>query len=627
MKKITSIQLNNYRAFLDLYQPIELPQGQNLLIYGENGSGKSSLYKALLNFFRSSVKPAPPEKHIFKQDVDSKVSLTFSDFDDTTGLIIEESSVQRDYKSSGSILGDGFIRLNGKIKAFLSYQDLLDLYISKDSGSPNLFTLFVENVMTGWLLTDGLSVGDKWNQIKSGLNEAGTKLANRRAKNDLGPFKANLINLLQEITPTINEYLHDYFKYDIEIFFSAPILSYQPAKYARKKGIMTSLSLNVKYVSTPVPNYSTFLNEAKLSAIAICAYLAGLKNTPDTGYKILFLDDIFIGLDTSNRIPLLKILKDHFSDYQIFITTYDRAWFEVAKDWLNTQMKGKWLPYEMYAHTGLHVVERPEFDRPLIRECQSDFIRAVSYLKSDKPDYPAAANYFRKATEGIFKENLPKVLLKNNGQGEGRDNIGEFPEFIMLNQYVSVAKQLCESVHDITGENLLNKLKGNIRRLLNPLSHYNCETPIYKHELEELISLLPEIKKHFVQLRANLREIISIHTILRLHFNNAPDDDIFYSVKTKSQMFLYKNDSDPIISITTCESLKTERILAGISSGNKINNSYISFEEAYDKCFTYLTNKYPVRLAGIRREADYLDAYEYRDEDKNWKPLKNLLVW
>jgi len=54
MKRITSIQLENFRAFYKSYEPIVLPNGENLLLYGENGSGKSSLFKALKTYFQSS---------------------------------------------------------------------------------------------------------------------------------------------------------------------------------------------------------------------------------------------------------------------------------------------------------------------------------------------------------------------------------------------------------------------------------------------------------------------------------------------------------------------------------------------------------------------------------------------
>jgi ABC-type uncharacterized transport system fused permease/ATPase subunit len=43
MRWITGIAINNYRAF-SKPETILIPQGQHLLIYGENGSGKSPPY-------------------------------------------------------------------------------------------------------------------------------------------------------------------------------------------------------------------------------------------------------------------------------------------------------------------------------------------------------------------------------------------------------------------------------------------------------------------------------------------------------------------------------------------------------------------------------------------------------
>lgn len=43
--RIETIELHNYRAFYHTHA-ISV-KGKNMLIYGENGSGKSSLYKAM----------------------------------------------------------------------------------------------------------------------------------------------------------------------------------------------------------------------------------------------------------------------------------------------------------------------------------------------------------------------------------------------------------------------------------------------------------------------------------------------------------------------------------------------------------------------------------------------------
>ncbi len=51
--KITEIGLSNFRAFVAPPQGliIELPRGENVLVYGKNSAGKSSLYGALRHFF------------------------------------------------------------------------------------------------------------------------------------------------------------------------------------------------------------------------------------------------------------------------------------------------------------------------------------------------------------------------------------------------------------------------------------------------------------------------------------------------------------------------------------------------------------------------------------------------
>ncbi len=53
MKWITEITLNNFRAF-GKAEEIQILKGNHLLIYGENGSGKSSIYNGLKDFFSSS---------------------------------------------------------------------------------------------------------------------------------------------------------------------------------------------------------------------------------------------------------------------------------------------------------------------------------------------------------------------------------------------------------------------------------------------------------------------------------------------------------------------------------------------------------------------------------------------
>jgi len=51
--KIDTITITNYKAFYGTHQ-FEIG-GKNCLIYGENGSGKSSFYYAVKDFFKAST--------------------------------------------------------------------------------------------------------------------------------------------------------------------------------------------------------------------------------------------------------------------------------------------------------------------------------------------------------------------------------------------------------------------------------------------------------------------------------------------------------------------------------------------------------------------------------------------
>jgi hypothetical protein len=88
---------------------------------------------------------------------------------------------------------------------------------------------------------------------------------------------------------------------------------------------VAQMRVELSYAGKAIDKPRLFLNEARLSAIAISIYLGTIKrHVQGIPCKVLFLDDIFIGLDIANRLPLLTILESEFSEYQIFITTYDK---------------------------------------------------------------------------------------------------------------------------------------------------------------------------------------------------------------------------------------------------------------------------------------------------------------
>jgi wobble nucleotide-excising tRNase len=108
-------------------------------------------------------------------------------------------------------------------------------------------------------------------------------------------------------------------------------LEFDKVEYkGRRKLIGNSINLKIDFFEKAIPKHQLFLNEARLSALAISLYLASIGVNPLTGsLKILVLDDLLIGLDMSNRLPLLEILKKHFievgKDKQFIILPKIRA--------------------------------------------------------------------------------------------------------------------------------------------------------------------------------------------------------------------------------------------------------------------------------------------------------------
>ena len=64
MKKIDELTLENFKFFRGL-ETLNF-NSKNILVYGENGSGKSSLYWALYTFMQSSLKEDNEIKKYFR---------------------------------------------------------------------------------------------------------------------------------------------------------------------------------------------------------------------------------------------------------------------------------------------------------------------------------------------------------------------------------------------------------------------------------------------------------------------------------------------------------------------------------------------------------------------------------
>ncbi|MCP4628756.1 MAG: hypothetical protein GY850_35400 [bacterium] len=231
------------------------------------------------------------------------------------------------------------------------------------------------------------------------------------------------------------------------------------------------MRVEIHYAGKPIKKPHLFLNEARLSAMAISIYLGMIKrHVQGIPCKVLFLDDIFIGLDIANRLPLLEILDSEFPDYQIFITTYDKPWFEYARSFL--EERSSWKTLEFYAQ-----ICDQGFEIPVIFDNQDLIVKAEKQLQQS--DYKAAAIYTRSAFEKIIRKHCEKkkklVVFK--------------PQ---LKKYTT------EDFWIVIKDDVTRATKADIEKyralVLNPFSHYNTERHEIGTELQNAIQAVKDLK-------------------------------------------------------------------------------------------------------------------------------------
>ena len=95
----------------------------------------------------------------------------------------------------------------------------------------------------------------------------------------------------------------------------------------------------------------------------------------------------------SNRLPVLDILNEYFPDCQIFLTTYDKAWYEIAKQ---RTSNGQWEYAEFYSS------KTDEYEIPIHVQDKPYLEKAKAYFAAN--DYKASVIYLRTAFEAAIKK-------------------------------------------------------------------------------------------------------------------------------------------------------------------------------------------------------------------------------
>lgn len=179
------------------------------------------------------------------------------------------------------------------------------------------------------------------------------------------------------------------------------------------------------------------------------------------------LDDVLIGLDMSNRLPVLEILEKEFADrgWQTILLTHDKVWYDYAAH----QATGiDWQCYELYADFCFDA-RGDRYELPCLRkpgEGAGDYLqRARKQLAMH--DDKAAAMYARTA----YEQTVSKYCDDRH---------------LQMPFYKNVAK--------ITSDKFLQTVEGNLRSRQGATSP--APSPSELNDLNAALTACEDIRLH-----------------------------------------------------------------------------------------------------------------------------------
>jgi ABC-type dipeptide/oligopeptide/nickel transport system ATPase subunit len=505
MNKIKQIKLKHFKFF---YGEVTIDlERQNALIFGENGSGKSSLYWALYTFMQSVFKDTPQKvQKYFQHNHDENLRNRFApDTDDSYIKIVFEDDHKStsDKQISNSTVNTKtgtLIRQAVQGSELINYKLLSKIHDFKNPQQIDLFPIMDKEILPFINFREHLGRHDGlagtaqewWDYIKPGMQPRG-KMHEQPYKTfiaAIAKFNTELQFYFDSIVESVNEYLEK-FKQPFTVSFEIENCTYNAfvegsTTQRNHKTIAPNVFIHAHFNHAHIPAHKqkitrphTFLNEAKLTAIALSIRLSMLGQklsgvvAPDTP-KFLILDDVLISLDMSNREIVLDIILQEFTDYQLIILTHDRNFFELLRHRIKKFNQTNWKYIEMYE------CEKDNIPQPLIKTSETYLDKAEKYFQLK--EYEIAGNFLRKEAEAFCKEFLPKKW-QHTIEYNLHDLNGLIKQLTVFAEGAGLDKQLFED------------LDSHRKFVLNPTSHDSYDVPKFNSEVGNCLNTLNALRK------------------------------------------------------------------------------------------------------------------------------------
>jgi len=496
--QITKIEIENFK-FHHKLDDFNI-NNKNCLIYGENGTGKSSIYEALKANLKTNIDTDVVDLFSNRdyRGEDLKVDIKFNEFmyvnrlqntlDDEVELTYQTIYMANEYNLNNLIKKDFYdvienylVHHFSEIKKLSTIYNMLEIEIHRNKNE---------------------SIEEKYKRIYIADDK----------------FKIEFKEIIS--VDEINEIIK-YLKEDFEIEFEI-----SNSKYEDNKLTLPNIRLKIKNIDDN-NDFKNHFNEAKRKIISIAIFFALAKKyeNKDSELKLLVLDDFLTSLDMSNRKLIFQYILDNFKEYQKIVLTHNIQFFNLIKKLVK-------LKDETWDIKHLFTIKENSKEIAVLKEEGNSYIKdAKEYLENgEKYNLQIAGSFLRREFERIIHEferalEIGKVeeirliidsIKKDNKHFFNKPN-ETLNNFInIINRLDSSSKTPDEKIEILLNERnkisdycvnsedglyaIIQKIEFYKNILMNPTSHNDLEIEIYKKECFNTIDLLKSLDKKLKQL-------------------------------------------------------------------------------------------------------------------------------
>lgn len=341
------IDIRNFKAFRDFSLTLE---GRHLLLYGSNGSGKSSLYWSLYTFLQSARKPQHGVAKYFQNgNLESLLNIHEQAAEDpkpgeiSMTLRDPASGAEESFRISEpahETFGNPLFEKADMASDFITYRFFFGFSHFRNSEHFNLWKLFEHELLPFCVSTGGVpgELEKEWRQIRrqspnpNGYRGVAGAKAFRDFNWELRQYCEKIKAILGAINAQAQTFYDDHFSEGDPLPLTFKIKLEKPA--FRNVGDVAvtppELRLIVAKGTSNIPRPQSHLNEAKMTQLAISIrFAASLIGLQTRELKLLVLDDLLVSFDMDNRMRVVEILlSETFENCQKIILTHDLGFFQ-----------------------------------------------------------------------------------------------------------------------------------------------------------------------------------------------------------------------------------------------------------------------------------------------------------